>query len=72
MLKKFRYSLLACVLLLLNACSNTCFNSPKSDCLDLPCVPCILPFPVSPAKTEGNNTIKTNPTSIASVNIQGD
>ena len=39
-------------------CSSlNCELNPKSDCLDVPCVPCIMPVPYSPAQVNNAKAI---------------
>jgi hypothetical protein len=57
MRKTSRLMLLICSLILLSACGSMSRIAPKSDCLpDVPCVPCIFPFPVYPVES-GNNQL---------------
>jgi hypothetical protein len=46
MKKTFRMTMLIWGVLLAAACSRGNAIAPRSDCMDVPCVPCVLPFPL--------------------------
>ena len=64
-----RLILLMLSLWFVTACADICSIKPSSDCVDVPCIPCVFPFPVYPMNTKNNNPSREMEPNITSVDM---